>query len=255
MNMLKQLVLILVVATAVCAHGAKSPHEHRGLFFSSGLGFSYVTLFYTDVKYNYESGTYFSDQWVSSYSEGPKNTWDLGSFEIPTIDIRLGSSFANLFAVYVLFSGGVYSGDVDYTQEKVGALKYRDDGGSIVEESKQVEPPVTQEHETMHARFSFGLGFSVYPIRNPLSRLNGLYVGFAGGLDAWAVHMKSGFDSFDKTGIFTRYEIGKDWWISDTWSLGVGFAFTNMFKFIEDYDGNDKGHANVLSLFFRITRG
>ncbi|MBQ2561042.1 MAG: hypothetical protein II565_10735 [Fibrobacter sp.] len=249
MNVLKKLVLILVVAAAAWAQ------EHRGLFFSAGLGFSYASLFYTDVEYNYGSGAYFENQWVSSYEEGPKSTWDLNSFEIPTIDIRLGCSFANLFAVYVLFSGGAYSGEFDYTREKVGVSRYLEDDGSIAVEPKQVEPPVKQEHETMYARFSLGLGFSVYPIRNPLSRLNGLYVGFAGGLDAWAVHMKSGLDSFDNSGIFTRYEIGKDWWMSESWSLGVGFAFTNVFKFIKDYEGNDEGHARVFSLLFRITRG
>ena len=118
MNVLKKLVLILVVAAAAWAQ------EHRGLFFSAGLGFSYASLFYTDVEYNYGSGAYFENQWVSSYEEGPKSTWDLNSFEIPTIDIRLGCSFANLFAVYVLFSGGAYSGEFDYTREKVGVSPF-----------------------------------------------------------------------------------------------------------------------------------
>ena len=273
MKLVKQLVCILAVAAAAWAQNSNTtdfasakfvapsvqkirpPCEHRGTFFSVGIGFSYAGVVYEDDKYNYSSGTSFNGNWVSSYNEGPRKKWDYDSFEFPTIDIRLGRSFANFFSIYTLLSAGAYSGQVEYTYEKIGLTKYRDANGGIAEEATVISEAEAKEYGGMYARFSLGLGFAIYPFRNRESPLNGLYVGFASGVDSWTARLDGDYDSFDKAGIFTRYEIGKDWWVSETWSIGVGLVFTNVSNFIEDYDGTDSGHVRILSLLFRITRG
>lgn len=233
----------------------RSPCEHRGMFFSAGLGFSYAGLAYKDYRYDHMSNTYFNNVWAGSFNEGSQKTWDYDSFEIPTIDIRLGRSFANLFSIYALLSAGAYNGNAEYTFENIEQTKNPGENGGVIEEVKTVGEPDKQEYSAMYARFSFGLGFAVYPFRNRASSMNGFYFAFAGGIDSWTARLEGNLDSFDKSGVFTRYEIGKDWWMSETWSIGVGFVFTNVSSFFEDYDGRDSGHARTLGLFFRVTRG
>ena len=81
--------------------------------------------------------------------------------------------------------------------------------------------------------------------------------GFAGGFDAFATGFVEDHEDGDAIGIFNRYEIGKDWWVSDTWSVGVAFAYKNLFV-IDDDDGyyeHNKSSRHTISLLFRLTRG
>jgi hypothetical protein len=54
-------------------------------------------------------------------------------------------------------------------------------------------------------------------------------------------------------GMYTRFELGKDWWVSDTWSIGAGLSFTKLV-----YESENEGEemsSHTISLFFRLTRG
>ena len=61
-------------------------------------------------------------------------------------------------------------------------------------------------------------------------------------------------ESSDAVGVFTRYEVGKDWWVSETWSVGVAFTYGNLFVISDSYY-NEKGTRHTISLLFRLTRG
>ena len=75
-----------------------------------------------------------------------------------------------------------------------------------------------------------------------------------GGFEGFDSHLDDSFSLISNGGIYTRFELGKDWWVSETWSLGVGFAYVNV-SVLESGSDNEDDERNSISFFIRLTHG
>lgn len=256
MKMVKALIVILTFAVMAWAQGnSRPPCQHRGLFYSIGVGFAY-TSFESDKNRHYGWGSAYFDDFHDVTHDDDDRSWKFSGFDIPKFEYRIGVSIANHVALYTLWDMGLFTGETEFTESDYVRV-YREQNGTLVKINEELRDYRHRKDNGVGLYFSFGLGISVYPISNLASPLNGLYVSFAGGFDAFAAGFVEEHEDGDAIGIFNRYEIGKDWWVSDTWSVGVAFAYKNLFV-IDDDDGyyeHNKSSRHTISLLFRLTRG
>ena len=159
-----------------------------------------------------------------------------------------------MVALYTIFSTGIYQGEGSYRKTNRGLQSHYDHSGNLTLVDTIPEGTKKKKDDALAFMEAFGLGLSIYPFRNPESMLNGLYIGVSGGVEAFDSHLDDSFSIISNGGVYTRFELGKDWWVSDTWSLGVGIAYVNVTAF---EDGNDKEEheRNSISFFIRLTHG
>ena len=242
MKILKTLAIVALFAVTSWAQEAtpqktRPPHEHRGFFFSAGTGVSW-----TDLK---------------AYQEDSDGTWEektsreFSGWSYPTFDFKFGKSIANLIVVHSLLELAVYSGESDYHYKEQSYSEGINLFGFNLPKTK------ADEKKSLNSdAFSFaaGIGLMVYPFRNPRSVMNGFYVGFSSGMDIFLVQSGDNDGDFDLSSAFTQYEVGKDWWVSETWSLGVAFAFS-IHSFVEDGDAKSGGDQGTFRFLIRLTHG
>ena len=244
-----------VPAVASPAKSVRPPCEHRGFFYSMGVGFSYTSfsLEKVELRNSYMS---FSDEKrrYETYNNYDKR-WEFSGFDIPKFEVRIGTSIANLVALYSILDFGMYRGDGDYSDARYDRVYLMQNNEKTLT-SEELASVEKKKDDAMGFSLSFGLGLSVYPIRNLESPWNGIYVSFASGLDVFVVGFVGEHRDDDAGGIFTRYEIGKDWWVSETWSVGVGFAYKNLFAISDgDDDYSSKASRHSIHFLIRLTRG
>jgi len=215
----------------------RPPYEHRGFFFSAGTGVAYTNL--------------------KAYQEDSDGSWEentsreFSGWSAPLFDFKFGKSIANLIVLHSRFELATYSGETDYHYTE----KSYSEGINLFGIS--LPKYNTDEKKSLDSyafSFSLGLGFMVYPFRNPRSVMNGFYVGFSSGMDAFFAVSGDDDGDIDVASAFTQYEVGKDWWVSETWSLGVAFAFS-LHDFVEDGAANDGGVRGTFKFLIRLTRG
>ena len=233
------------------------PREHRSSYFSVNWGLSYLGSERKSSDFGFSSsigstrldGRYERLEHYGQHDEQES----FSAWGFPSIDIRFGRAFGNLVAVHFSFGGGLFNGEGE--RRKQDYAVHRTVVDEVIEaEDKQLAGIMDQTVDSYGIYMSFGFGVTVYPFRDPSSPLNGLFVGIAGGLDvSMARDDVYATDYCTVGGVFNRYEIGKDWWVSDTWSIGVGFSFTKSVYPFEN-DGETASH-HVVGLFFRLTRG
>lgn len=255
MKIIKALIVILTFAVMAWAQGnSRPPCQHRGLFYSIGVGFAY-TSFESDKNRHYGWGSAYFDDFHDVTHDDDDRSWKFSGFDIPKFEYRIGVSIANHVALYTLWDMGLFTGETEFTESDYVRV-YREQNGTLVKINEELRDYRHRKDNGVGLYFSFGLGISVYPISNLASPLNGLYVSFAGGFDAFAAGFVEDHEDGDAIGIFNRYEIGKDWWVSDTWSVGVAFAYKNLFVIEDDgYYDSEKSNRHTISLLFRLTRG
>ena len=237
----------------------RPPHEHRGFFFSMGMGVSYVTTSVDESNVSYSTGSGYLDtdgNFIpqSKYERERILHEEFSGWATPIIEFRFGKSIGNLVALYSIFSTGIYQGEGSHKKMN-RELSYRYDRSGTLASIDTIPNGTKKKKDGALAFFeSFGLGLSVYPFRNPESILNGLYIGASGGFEGFDSHLDDSFSLISNGGVYMRFELGKDWWVSDTWSLGVGIAYVNVTVF---EDGNDKEEheRNSISFFIRLTHG
>ena len=108
--------------------------------------------------------------------------------------------------------GGLYRGSAIREENNIEQHYTADENGKLIFLSENSESYYKREFDAVAAYGWFGVGFSVYPFRNPSSQLRGLYFGFSGGLDILGVRVEDNFDDVVTESYFLRYEVGKDWW-------------------------------------------
>ena len=100
-----------------------------------------------------------------------------------------------------------------------GEIMYEDEDGSVDEYGNNGSAGVE------NFRFISGLGIEYYPIQDKKNLFYGLFLGVSLGFVYDRVynynHINNEFNS-----LFARFEVGKDWWLSDYWSLGVALNYT-----------------------------
>ncbi|MCQ2054454.1 MAG: hypothetical protein MJY82_04085 [Fibrobacter sp.] len=225
--------LLLLVTQAFCV---RPPREHRGLFFSAGLGISYGNFSNEDV--DYYGGYHWAQSGSIAYDVKEGEYVDVSYFSMPVMQFRFGASIGNVVALYssLEFSmGKVFDGCSKEAKYEDGELTYLD----------------YYDYDGDRSLNAFvGFGFSIYPFRNPNSPLNGLYVANVSGVNLSYV-LDDDSDS-DQGIMVEQFELGKDWWMSDTWSIGVSFSYSMFVSNFEDITNSD---MNKFQLLFKITRG
>ena len=80
-------------------------------------------------------------------------------------------------------------------------------------------------------------------------------MGYSSGI-AGIFTMSSRSDiEFGQVGVYTQFELGKDWWVSETWSIGCALAYSFVTVIEDDYYSVYNGDRDTIKLLFRLTRG
>ena len=252
---MKQKFIALMIAVAAAFASAQSepalakpaPREHRGFYSSVSFGAAYN--WYNSSKQEF-------DEWQNGDDDDVHTRRMLDKFEyyggtFPTLELKFGTAFANLLAVHSVFNFGFYAGAMDYFYEQ-------DNKDCAAEASCKYVPEKDEYEESSSDGYSFrtfiGLGVTVYPFRDKESPLNGFFIGGAYGYGMVAAMIVSGYEeSCVNFGNSFQVEIGKEWWVNDHLSvgLGIGFAHTNLVWQTVDSHSSD----NVISISIRLTRG
>lgn len=265
--MMKKMNLFILVSVAVLlvqqGWAASASQEHRGFFFSIGAGVSYMNSSLEGLEKKLQSVTFERNlQSVNSTtmldgSGARESEFDIeiekkdkfSGFGGPLFDMKLGFFIGRVVSLYSVFEGALISGDGSHFEENRGVNYFYEPEG--VRSNKTFSNIEDVSDDAVGLFASIGVGFSVYPFFNQTNALNGLYLGFAWGFDGSVARLKTYSDNTNGiVGQFTRYEVGKDWWVSETWLLGVEFAFTKAFG-KDDYDAD--GNRYGFGLLFRIT--
>lgn len=234
---MRRVSFFLLAAAAAWA----APHEHRGTYFSVGSGIAYSHF---ETAESYYGSRHIDGLYEHGYVDG---TITFGGVS-PAFNFRLGRSVGNAVAIY---------GDIDFVMISgsfESSSKFSYNGVS------QIQQTISQSHswdEVIGGFFSGGLGIEVYPCRNPNSVMRGFHFGnaFSAGYNLAEVRDHSDWDDKVETEVGTfaillRTDLGMDWWVSETWSIGVEFAYTTPL-----YEGAKLTDLNSFRLLFRITRG
>lgn len=263
--MIKVLVVVTLLATALWAEDSKKgfpPYEHRGFFFSAGLGLGYSQFStYREATHGaYTYDEYIGDGYVNwqSYSFVDHSIdEEYSGFAAPMMEFRFGRSFGNLIAVYSLFEAGMSTGSAKVVEKRYTRPIVEGYNGHVIKYADEdVQIGETTYKEDVYAVSGMaGLGFAVYPFRDPNNMWNGTFFAYTGGIAGICTVDGNDIDTFGQINVLTRFEIGKDWWVSETWSIGASFVYS-LFSVIEDdmYE-NYRGDRTEIRFLIRITRG
>ncbi|MCF0214868.1 MAG: hypothetical protein HUK21_00135 [Fibrobacteraceae bacterium] len=245
--------LILLTLFSMAVPSLAYQKEHRGLFFQTALGFSYLNTQYDDTyKSDYQRNCNYS----SNSEENPDQcrsveiySHSFSGFSFPEVNVKLGASIGNMVVLFSTLDVGNVFGHA-----KAQNTEYDENVTKGTVHSVDFDDKLSDK-DAPGFEFAAGLGFYVYPFRNPQSPLNGLFIGTSSGLGGYIVTPRGDYSTdLEFLNIYTRYEIGKDWWITDTWSLGFGIAYQSMFS-NEPIDGDGIDSDHKFSIAIRLTRG
>ena len=259
MKIVKILAIIALFVVTSWSQEAKPqktrpPYEHRGFYFSTGFGLAYTNFNIESDREDKWNTTDDNDRpcekvYVEEYAKRFKG------YALPALDFKFGKSVGNMVAIHSVVEIEPYVGRAHYRyteKEKV----YGYEGIIPVLRKDSIEYQKKVKGDFTGGNVSLGFGATVYPFRNPAFVLNGLYVGVSGGMSTFF----GWFDDYDEDifqiAVFSRYELGKDWWVSDTWSIGFGFVYVNVTAVEESGDENNDGRShNAFQFLIRLTRG
>lgn len=194
------------------------PKQHRGFYSSQNFGVSFI---------DFEK---HSDDDYAKFSGVSPNL----------MEFRFGIGIGNVIAFYTQFNLAVYIGSLDW-----GDIDCDDEYKNCLVEDEESEDNVA------FARSYIAFGTSIYPFRDTSSALNGFFVGTSFGYG-----ISSPIKDIEAQSVEIQFtvEIGKDWWVSDQLSLGVGIAYFRAFPQFEALSDLTNA-AQGVHLLFRITRG
>jgi len=231
------------------------PREHRGFYNSADFGFGYISAFSEEendaARYRFREKT----------SES-KNAY---GFTFPTLEFKVGTAVGNLVAFHSVFSLALYSGENDYKYERYRRDYEKSADGEYYDGSNEKAEAFAgdwyRDGYTSDSKDAFvfntfiGFGMTFYPFMDADSPMNGAFVGGAIGYSAdLTIPVGKGSGDNDLWGGFGRrfqVEIGKEWWLNDLLSLGVGLTYGHTQLYLEDRIGE----INSITISFRLTRG
>lgn len=233
----------------------KQSREHRGFYNSSSFGFGFVQ---SDWKsHDFSDGDYGMEE-----KDIEKN--EFVGYTYPVFEFKFGVALANIVAFHTVLNFGFYSGTNDYFyDEYFKKYKYDDDkyveildkDGNRIYTSDWMKDYSEHEEESdvaVSARAYIGFGTTIYPFTNPNSVMNGAFIGGSIGYTFTGTFSKSSDDfAYGSLGNGFEVELGKDWWVNDHLSIGVGLTYGHSFLHFLETEGSD----NVITLSFRLTRG
>lgn len=198
---------------------SKNPHyhTHNGFFFSFGL-----TYAYSYVRYSY------------SDAESSENQYFKGAL-IPYAEARFGWYSAKMMSTYLMIGVGYGTGDFEYDNENYNK-KERSESALV---------------DINDFRFLSGIGTDFYLVRDKESLLYGVFLGVSLGYVFDKVYTED-FGDKEYNSFFVRFEAGKDWWLSDYWSVGVALNYT-LGSFPDDFSSSRDEHRSYGCHTFGIT--
>lgn len=214
--MKKILAGILVAATFAAA----APHIHDGFFMNFQLGLGYFRQ---------------NSDW-KSYENGHYNDRVDGKV---TAETWISQNFT--------FMAG---GSINETVTIFGTL-------SISGSDNGIETNISSREGNMSiAQLFFGPGVRLIPVHS--GPLADFYLDAAAGwiFESCENNSYSGnYDlDFTASGLGLQLGLGKEWWVSKNWLLGLGIFYTAAFSDADEFDANVDVLSNVVQLRFTITR-
>lgn len=234
----------LVLATFLVSEAlAVSPREHRGFYGNIGIGHSFNFLDYRVTN------EYYGSDPLGTFTFEKDDTFAFGT---PVVDLRAGAAVANLLAFYSNLNFNFGRGSVEFLKVCVGYDKCN--------ESYDVDASFYQ--------LSMGFGYTIYPFNPFKAYVPAMEGAFIGAAMAYSITLVKFEDYYITPSMLMKYEVGKDWWITDNLSIGFsiayGFNIEGLFdKPAEYYYDNDvykgktsyKTSQNFIQILFRMTRG
>ena len=161
MKIFKVLIVALMAASVAWAQIPEEnkpavPCEHRGSFFSVGLGLSYMSL----SKDEYNSHRDEKGDWDKTLGRyvvksvrywGPKKHWDFSGFEFPSLDFRFGGAIGNVVSLYFTFMGGLYRGTAIREENNIEQHYIADENGKLIFLSENSESYYKREFDAVAA--------------------------------------------------------------------------------------------------------
>jgi hypothetical protein len=259
MKTIKKLILVLFAAAVVWAQNVNDlqvPYTHHGSFSSWAFGVSYMKSslggVMREVRDVARSVQPDGSSVVTAEYVGERDRQDdFSGFSAPSVDFKFGFFGGKAVALYLGFAGALYWGEGSFSRENRGVdYSYEPDG--VKKNLRYASGAESYKDDAVGAFGSFGLGISVYPFYKWTTELKDLYVDLAWGWDATVAKIKGVSDNTNGfMGFFVRFEVGKDWWVSEDCLMGIGASYTNAFG-KDDYGSDGKDHR--FNLFFRIMR-
>lgn len=246
-------IIVLMVAGLVFAQSGSvpseptvakpAPREHRGFYNSVSFGAAYNWY-----KSSRENDDTYTENGVE-ITERNVDYFEFDGFTFPMFEFKFGVAMANLVALHTVFNFGFFAGSEDwfYREYEKACL---DNRCTETEKTKEREE---ESSDGFGFRTFVGLGSTVYPFRDKTSALNGFFVGGALGYTMFLTYIDGDAHAAGDGGPAFQVEMGKEWWINDHLSIGVGleFAHTSLSVMsVESYKSD-----NVISLSLRLTRG
>ena len=211
-------------------------HAHRGFYFAPSLTAAYTTLKHTE--------TYRSK----------KEEYTADAFMFPYLEIRLGGSIAGVASIYGAVGLGTGTGTLKRNVKESSSSYY-----DYYDYSYYDDDDFYNKVDVTMLRLLFGAGVDFYPIQDKENPMYGLFAGLTVGIMIDGAFYKRSNDrddtvDHDYINYAFRFEVGKDWWFSRRWSVGIAFNYT-LGKYSEDdhdYYDSDKdeysGHTFGLTV-------
>ena len=203
-------------------------HAHRGFYFAPSLTAAYTTLKHTE--------TYRSK----------KEEYTADAFMFPYLEIRLGGSIAGVASIYGAVGLGTGTGTVKRNVKESRSSYY-----DYYDYSYYDDDDFYNKGDVTMLRLLFGAGVDFYPIQDKENPMYGLFAGLTVGIMIDGAFYKRSNDrddtvDHDYINYAFRFEVGKDWWFSRRWSVGIAFNYT-LGKYSEDdhdYYDSDKDECS-----------
>lgn len=247
--------LILCVAGIASAQATSAnkstPREHRGFYASTSFGYAYNWYKNSRDDVDIHRDTYN----YKILKEEEVDYFEFGGGTFTLSEFKFGVALGNLIALHSVFNFGFYIGSTDYNYNM---HKYGCTEDNLCEEivAGVRQPKAASGVNAYGFRTYVGFGTTLYPFQDKNSPMNGFFVGGSFGYTLFLTLHDGGSDMEDATGnggVGYELEIGKEWWISDYFSIGVGVGYAHNTLIWETVSSHKSD--NVISLSFRMTRG
>lgn len=220
--------------TASCNCDCETVQQHKGFYmaFAFGVGTNIYDI-ETERKsdFNRDYG-YFANKSITKD--------DYIGYGTPVLDFKLGGAASNLIALYSEIGFSLFTGTLNHSKESF----YKENVDFNYNLSNRNKDKYKQVYQV---RYFFGAGTTIYPFREP-GAANGFFIGGSIGY-TYVSDDEYGFSGIERT---FKGEIGKDWWISNKMSFGVGAQYMYSTP-LEQNISSSSDHT--IALLIRVVRG
>lgn len=216
---------ILIFAAVVFASETE-PRVHHGFYRNLNLGYTHAAFEYTENNF---------EEYEKHREKTTANLNGINFFEV-----RYGVALKNFVAFYLAFGFDAMIGTSDWKESSL----YND--GRVFSDS--------ESEDVVFGYTFFGYGVTFYPFRDKIPSLNGAFVGVK--VETYAGVFLEGRDT-KGVGTLLFFELGKDWWVGNNTSIGVGASYGFALDYYDVGEINEERNVDmqIIRLEVRFTRG